>query len=586
MKTLDFARTYITFRETSPITGPFRDEMYPFLRKPMETADDILCKRMTIYKSSSSMGSVLGEIINTKRVLCDAGSQIMVCQSDDKADQWSKTRGKQWLRNIADIDRLISKDKYAITNSLWLFRHKWLSITGPGINNAQSDQCRYLQSDEGHLEAYGPGCLVEWEKRMGGRWDRQATHITTAADDGKEVDRFYYQGDQNEFHWRCINCYELIWPLWANDAKELYNGKEIFEELPSGEMIAVCPHCQSVYHDTARARYSLVKDGDYVRMNHSSARSERSYRWNVFAAHWVSWKEMNLEYKAAIESAKIGDLKPLEDWEKKRLCKSWKPTLPDFGEGKGKSDYKLDAIWSVSESLRVITADPQAGIADEGFHIHGLLTEWTRDGSSRRQRYSRLNSFMNLEVMQINGKVRPEHVMVDAGWDARTVFRECGRRQYYAFRGSDSPEFMHEPTRQNGGVTIPHMPYNQPVLESGIVGTGTIQKVRAGGRGCPPGWCWVITGANPMLYGYVNARITGSSGVYFGIPSDMDQCYVENMPAFIPIIESNTKTGQVKKLIWKLVRKSHYWDLEVMATVVACRAGFYPLAKSFPIETP
>jgi hypothetical protein len=72
--------------------------------------------------------------------------------------------------------------------------------------------------------------------------------------------------------------------------------------------------------------------------------------------------------------------------------------------------------------------------------------------------------------------------------------------------------------------------------------------------------------------------LNGTSGRYFGIASDMPEIYVKNMPAFMPVLEPDKKTGVAKKLIWKKVRADHYWDLETMALVVAIREGFFPLA--------
>lgn len=585
MTALEFARKYIRFNEVSPISGVFRDEFYPFLRKPLAATDDIRCKRLVVLKASSSMGSVFGEIVNTKRVLCDAGHQIMICQTDDKANEWSKKRGKKWLSAIPDIERLISTDAYAITNTLWTFRHKWLGISGPGINKAQSDQVRFLQTDEAHLDAYLPGALTEWEKRLGGGWSAQATHISTAADKGKEIDNFYYEGDQNECHWRCVKCSKLFWPLTGKDSRDYYNG-ELVLHLDGDVPFAICPHCQTGYQDNHSDRYDLVRDSDYVAMNPTAPTETQSFRWAVWFAHWIAWRGLAQEHKQAIASAKLGDLKPFEDWEKKRLCKSYVPTLPDFGDGKGKSDYKLGDIWAVSESLRVLTGDPQAGLADEGAHIHALVTEWDREGKSRRQHYRRVPNFPQFESVQRDCNVKPWHVMVDAGHDLRTVLRECGARGYNAFRGSDEPGIDHSPSDQNGMVELRGMPYSQAAAESGIVGSHDstkkqkrLSKLVLRGK-LPPGWAWVITGANPMLDGFVYALITGTSERYFGIASDMDQCYVENMPAFIPIIENDKKTGQLKKMVWKLVRKSHWHDLEKMAVVVAARFGFFPLAKT------
>lgn len=578
MNTLDFARKFIRFDKSSPITGRFDDAMYPFLRKPFEVADDIRVKRLIMFKASSALGTVAGQIINLKRIICDVGDQLMVCQTDDDASTWAKTRGKEWVRSNADAMRLLSRDKYAMTNDLWLFRHKFLGITGPGINAAQSVQVRYVQTDESHLEAYPPGRLIEFEKRMGGRWDRQATHITTAPDAGKEVDTFFLEGQQDEWNFRCPKCAELIWPLWGEDSKEKY-GLNIFDHTISGEVVLRCPYCLRSYLDTARSRYDLVRDGDYVAQNPSAPIETRSFRWSVFAAHWISWREMLIESRAAIAEAKLGNLKPLEDFTKKRLCKQWSAFLIDYGDGRGANDYKLGDAWECGESERFMGVDRQAGKADEGEHFWCLVAQYDREGNSRRLSYRKVQTWSQLDAIQSEFGVKSRNVYVDSGYENRSTFRECGKRCWFATRGTDETGFIH--TIQNGDRKVNFdMPYSQGELQSGIIGQKQPDKqIRHRRDRVPSGWAWQFAMANPTLYGYLSALIGGSSGRYFGVASDFPNEYREHMPAFIQVIEKD-KFGRDKKPIWKPVRQTHPWDCEVQCLLGAIRAGYYPLAKS------
>lgn len=594
MKTLDFARAQIRFDKSSPITGPFRDEFYPFLRAPFNAADSIECKRLVIFKASSCMGTVAGQIINLKRIVCDVGDQMIVCQTDDDAATWAKTRGKEWIRSNPDAMRLLSRDKYAMTNDLVLFRTKFLQITGPGISSAQSVQVRYCQTDESHLESYPDGRLIEFEKRMGGRWDRQGTHITTAPDEGREVATFYLAGQQDEWHFRCPKCAQLFWPLWGEDSRQKY-GADIFSM--SGDLTAcVCPYCFSAFADTARDRYALNRDGDYVAQNPTASPETRSFRWSVFAAHWISWREMLIESNSAMEAAKLGNLKPWEDYEKKRLCKIYVPRLPDFGDAKGNRDYRLGDVWQPGgETLRVLSCDPQAGKAGEPAHRHALVTEWDRQGNSRRICYRRIDTAAQLHEMAAEFGVREgkpgknSHTIIDSGHEPRRTFRECGQFGWYAFKGSDLQQF--HVTKQGIGadaINVTHpMPYSIPEPQSGIVGEALPKNARkiSAGR-LPEGWAYCLTSHNPELYGYLYALITGASGRYFGIASDMPECYAKNMPGFMPLIEPDKKTAMVKKIVWKKIREDHYWDLEVMSLVIAIRSGFFPLGKQSEIDTP
>jgi hypothetical protein len=589
MKTRDFASKYIRFDKTSPVTGPFRLPMYPFLSKPLDASDDIRIKRLVIYKASSCLGTVLGQIINAKRIALDVGDQIMVCQTDDDATKWTKTRGKEWLESIPIVVRLIKNDKYAQTNDLWLFRHKFLKISGPGITAAQSDQVRYVQTDESHLEAFPPGRLAEFEKRMGARWDRQATHITTAANEGKEIDQFYYQGSQEEWHWRCQSCSELILPLWTERAKVKYNGQQVFiwkdlqsETATLESIFAKCPHCGAEYHDTSRERFSLQRDADYVSMNPQAPVEFASFQWAAFAAaHWMPFHEFLSEHLLAMKSAKeMSDLKPHEDFVKKRECRSYRPELPDYGDAKGANDYAIGDKWEVEDTVTILSADYQAGKKAEGSHLWALVTQWDRQGNSRRLDFRRLDTWAQLRAMQLEFGVLDSNVFVDCGYDDRTVFYQCSLYRWYATKGSDLQQY-HTITvdPKLPRVTVP-MPYSQTERQNGNVGTRQPDRLKSSLRGSlPAGWCLSRTMGNPQLYGILYALQSGSAGRYFGIAKDMPKEYIEGFPAFMPVVEKNKRTN-LESIIWKKIKTvDHPWDCEVQALMGAMVAGYYPLKE-------
>ncbi len=232
--------------------------------------------------------------------------------------------------------------------------------------------------------------------------------------------------------------------------------------------------------------------------------------------------------------------------------------------------------------MKVITADFQAGKGSEGAHLWALATQWDRQGNSRRLAWRKVETFAQLETMQIEFSVESKNVYCDSGHENRLVFRECGKRKWYATRGSDAPEILHSIERNSKRIAFP-MPYSQTEPQSGVVGEKQPDKLKRVHHGkLPHGWAYCIVMANPTLYGYLSALIGGSSGRYFGVASDFPKDYIESMPAFIPII-SQDKQGR-DKVTWKKVRPDHAWDCEVQALVGAIRAGCFPLAKSIEAE--
>ena len=149
-----------------------------------------------------------------------------------------------------------------------------------------------------------------------------------------------------------------------------------------------------------------MRDGDYVAQNKTPVVGSMSFRWSVFAAHWISWSTAAIESERAMEAAKLGDLSILEDFHKKRLCKAWKPFLPNFGGNKGVNDYVMADKWETGEETRrFIGADFQAGSGSEGAHIHAICVEYDRAGNSRRIAYRRLDTFVQLHEMALTYNV-------------------------------------------------------------------------------------------------------------------------------------------------------------------------------------
>lgn len=604
MSTLSFAAESIVFEKLSLYTGKFQIENYNRLRAPLAANDDIRTKRLVMLAAAGCMKTVALQICIAHHIARVGGDCKFFAQTDVHGDTWSQDRGQPFILSIPECKRLLKQsitERGRVTKSKWYFRNTTFHISGPSKSNRQTDQLQCVWIDEAHLpDSYEDGALKEIEDRIqSAGWLGKAVYGTTSPDDGREIAKFFLAGPQNEYHWKCPHCAKLIWPLWREvtptqkHAVEVY-GKDVFlwDETPDKKPIvesirARCPHCDSIFHDTTQDRESLCGD-DYVAMNPNPQEGADSYRWNVFSVPELSWKSTLQKYAEAIEYALLGNLDVMENFVKKQLCGIWTPTMPSFGDAKGNRDYKLGDKWETGETLRVLSSDPQAGKAGEAPHRHALVTEWNRAGESRRICYRRIDSAAQLHEMALEFQVQEgkpgqnSHIIVDSGHEPRRTFRECGQFGWYAFKGSDLQQF--HTVKQGRGehvmnITTP-MPYSHPEPQSGIVGEAlpkNARKVRSGRL--PEGWAYCLTGSNPELYGYLYALITGTSGRYFGIASDMPECYVKNMPGFMPVLEPDKKTATVKKIVWKKIREDHYWDLEIMALVVAIRSGFFPLSK-------
>lgn len=581
MSPIEFAARKVVFRDSSPITGRFDISKYRMLEKPLMSLADIRIKRTVTYKASSALGTVFLQIALAYRLDQSIGNCYLVGSSKDDAAVWSKTRGKKWLSSIPSISETMSDDKHAVTNSLFLWPHQWLEIQGPGENAQQGRQCTYLFTDESHVKEYSEGALAALEERMGKRWNRHALHNTTAADAGKEVDRYYYMGGQNEFHLCCPKCHKLTWPLWEDDARKEYNGERVFHfESGSSEARFVCPWCGKVYSDSSRERYALHEGADYVTKNPDHLPENESFRWNCWAAWWMPWSDHLAKYREAIETAKMGNLGPHENWVKKRLCQSYVPEIPNLGEGQGASDYEIGSVWVVQEEkARFCSFDVQ----DEGgFHLWGQCDEFLRNGDSRRVDYKKLLSWDEARAFQQHHGAEDQNTYMDAGHRMREVFAKCAAWKWYALFSEDADEFPNlekDPSNPNGPQITIRRPYTKPLLEDSMSGkrnTDANKQLRIV-RGVPPGYCLSRRWSKPTIGGYLMALKSGNSR-YYGIGKGIDENYIPQLNSYTFAKVVDKKYGTTEVILKQVRAQDHSFATSSMCLVGALIRGFFPLA--------
>ncbi len=577
MNPLEWAHKKIVFDEATALIGKFDISKYRMLEKPLLALDNIKIKRMTVLKASSAGGTVFMQIAMCYWLDQRPGSIQCAMQSGDDATDWMKQRGRKWLNRIPSLKETLSADKYATTNTLWQWPHQFLLFTGPGENAQQAKQVTHLITDESHVDEFKEGALASFEERMSKRWNRMALHVSTSANAGKEIDRFYYMGGQNEFHFRCPKCTKLFWPLWDEESKTYYNGHRVFIYKDGDiEPFVACPHCDESYSDTSRDRYALHEGADYVRMNTGNLEENESFRWNCFAAHWMSWAGHLAKYRESIEAARMGQLEPHENWVKKRLCQSYVPRIPDLGEGCGSTDYKLDSIWITEHpQLRVGSFDVQDS---GGFHLWAQADEFNQVGDSRRLAYDRLSSWADARAFQQHYGIANRDTFCDAGHRMREVFAQCAVWEWYALFADDSTEFAHKVTdARTHEVTIIRKPYSQTQIEDPMSGKNGSNVIIRAGR-IPKGMCGSRHWSKFAFGSYLMALKAGN-GQYYGIASDINPEYSAQLNSYTFSIVLNKTTGVRTTILRQVKVDDHSFSTSSMNLVGATIGGYFPLSK-------
>lgn len=592
MNPLEYARKNVYLWQSSPVSGQWDDARYPFVRKPLMAVADIFCKVNVVLGPSQSFKTVLNELA-TAWILDVLGASVLsVAQSDDDAKEFALMKLMPFLDRIKTLTMRLKDNRSAKTINARIFPTHELIVSGPGENAQNSKSVPRLITDEAHLwNIRYPGALSALQGRMGERWDRQELHTTTAPDAGAEIDLLHASGNMGEWHQRCIHCNALFNPLWTEESRRTYNGHEVFRWIQSqsinetlNSIHVVCPHCDKPIEDNPRNRMEMDEGADYIDQNPNANIATRSWRWNAFAPRWKAYREFLEKYLKAIESAKLGNLKPYEDWVKKQEVRSWTGEYPMLGDSTRGRNYCLGQIEVCANDLRVCSADQQES---GGFHLWVQVDQFQKSGDSKRLFYGKVATYEDMRAIQERYGVANitrdgrEYVTtaIDCGQGIRQreIFGACERFKWLALKSGDEEEFAHIIQAASKRTETIYLPYSQTRMESAIVGTD-VKNVRHRG-GLPAGFCISRLWSKPILYGLLYALKNGDAGREYGIATDMPQEYISQLHSYIPQDDMNRATGTVRKVIWKKVAKDdHAFITSAQNLLLAIIAGYYPLS--------
>jgi hypothetical protein len=596
MDPISYSRRFIYFWQASPISGAFDETKYPLIIKPLMALDNMVCKVQTIYGPTQSLKSVLLQISIAYFLDITRKSVLAAAQTDDDAKEFSQIKLRPFLERIETLTSTVKKNRHAITDDHWLWPTHELIISGPGENAQQSKSVCYVCTDEAHrYNLEYPGAMAALNDRMGERWDRKALHVTTAAKAGTEVDILYHRGRQNEWHQRCIHCNLLFRPLWEDHSKEVYNGHKVFQWIDSqsenetlSSIKCYCPHCDLEIKDTPQNRAAMDEGADYIPANPDASPMFDSYRWNAFALRWKARPDLLAIYLSAIHSAKLGDLSKYTNWITKQEVRTDMDEFPMLGGSSVGRDYKKSDVEIVDENnVRTCSIDRQQGKDGKGFHLWALIEEWERNGNSRRVEYKELESWTAANEYREYYHAKPAHTGADYGnQTGRDVFGACALYRWFALKSGDEIEFPHRILNRDKSVSIVNYPFSETRMEDSMTGKAIDRKTRNRPGHVPAHCCLSMLWSKPVIYPILYALKNGESGRYYGVASDFNPVFVDQLHSYIPGLDIDKKTNVTRKQIWQKIKKDdHSFVCSAQGVVLAMRAGYFPMSLPEPQKT-
>lgn len=481
----------------------------------------------------------------------DPGPLQWTMAAADEAKTFSKTRLTPTLESVDSIREQMPKSRSGKMVCEINFPQSPLVITGANSpSKLQSKPIRWLILDE--VRNYPKGALKMALKRIRSWWNGCAMMISTGDEKGDPFDLEWEQGTQSEF---CVKM-QCCGALDSMQFKHL-KWDETEETRPAGEwkIDAVtktirfeCPHCKALMRDTYNIRRKAALEGDWIDHNPNAPADRWSGTWTALIVPWISWASIVEEFLAAKKALAQGVIEPLKTFVTETLGQSWSEEETAADELKEPINYDPLEKWE-KEAYRWMTVDVQRD------HFWFVIRSWSDTGESRLVAEGRLLTKEDVISTSYKFEIRPENVVVDAGYDndSNFVFEMCADNGWTAMRGDDRKSFLHYLEK---GFSV-HRPYSPETKWDPGMGKSTHGMVLA------RLYYWSNMTVKDVLH-----RLKTGKGAAWDVYTNVSSDHRKHMC-------SESKRKIKGKLMWATVgrRQNHLWDCECMQVVCAFISG-------------
>ena len=556
------------------------EESAPWCMRPLE--DRLLpnVKVQTVYKSTQSSGTILGEVVSAFTLDRRTGNMAINCQSDQDADKFAITRFMPRIKALPGVAAILPSGRHKMGNNYIFFPdNTFLVIQGPGENNAQSFTASTIWNDEPYL--YAPGRILEFSNRVGAVWNGKVINTSVGAKGpGTDLDSLYVEGTQEEWHHRCLNpaCGQLFVPTWWKTRydkflvqwdRSMEDGEKTNYARLAETVRLVCPFCGERHPDTRKVRKSLTAydRAGYIASNPGGNPEKPSYRWNKISPWGYSLSSLVEKFIKALASKRTGDYEPIRKFVMMDMAETYnRMDHESFGAEltRPTGDYSLSDVHS-EEFVR------QFPLAIGGFdkqdganqRIEGVIRRFGRmaDGSfgSRLVWTGTEDDEAKVAARAGTYGILPGMAGEDCAWRPDDVYAACLKHQWIALIGGTRENWAHGPSGIHKAPTT--RPYSPGERERGV---------------------WRVAWSNPRIKGILLNKRTkqgmkdehGKTEVeYWGLPSDAPNAYlvqINQRPIRLP-------DGSDK---WPENAQDHRHDCECMIEAIwqMYLDGMYPHA--------
>lgn len=589
---LDFMEDHYEILPPAPITGPFRIANSPYLAEPMYALSSQPAIREVTLQFAAQLGkNLVSEGLISWLILHNPGNVLFYGQTDDDAQRFAEDRVLHRARSLDALQPIWpdkgAAGKGAAKNNQVRLGHLTLEFLGINPSNARGKSAPWVICDEKHLKIWqGKGEMVKM--RCSAFWDHKILNISTAGEEGSEIDLDYLRGTQEDWHLGCPACQRLVRLLWSQEQQTIIwqappeefllmhpgEGRWNFREVRKRVRFQCpWPDCGCEERDNMPLRLEMNRLGGYVCDNPDASPDHRSFHASQIAAPWVSWEVMVEKWINAIEQMRQGDLSNLKTFVIERMGHTWLKRVSTSSAAHVTGDYMITDMvfyWEL-EKERFGTIDVQTR---GGRHYWLTIRAWAGGGPSRLVNAYRCESWEEVKKRLEENKVKPKRVGADSRFATEEVKEMCAKEGWH-YMVADATRTEYE-WKKPGTVAV-RRPYKRSSWHDTVIMDGG-KKVNRYAHGIVFSKEW----ARKVLAN----RIAGA-GTEWGLPSDVgnlvfrgtakiESSYMAQLNSWVEKEVEDKKSGE-KKLEWVMINTDdHLRACEEMQLVLAAISGFFP----------
>jgi phage terminase large subunit GpA len=563
------------------ITGPFRVHRSPWLGEIMYALCDPLIREVTSMLGAQGAKNLTAEGWISYLVLHNPGNILFYGQTDITAETFATSRALKRARNLDILKHVWPDTKGAKKNNQVHLAHMMLEFLGVGKSNVEGKSAPNVICDEKHLSQWaGMGKIVK--QRASAFWDHKILNISTAGDEGSEIDLDYNRGSMEDWHLGCPECKRLCKLVWSDETKLIQWQAPLKGEKPNIRELRksvrfVCPHegCGCEERQTTPLMMEMNALGGYVVGNPDAAQDHRSFHVSQIAYPWCNWEEKVEEWLGAVEQMRRGDVSGLRNFIIRVMGNTWENRHSNSNLAHATSDYEITdrdtspgVFWD-QERERFATVDVQMR---GGRHYWVCVRAWGAGGVSRLIMAYRCETWDEVEKRIEQHQIKPNRVGVDSRHETEEVKEQCAKMGwYFMIADMTRDEFI---WKRPGQATVVRPFQKRSWRDSRVNVPGQRQYA----EGVIFSKTWVRN---------VLSNLIGGQGAYWGLPSDVgnlvfrgtakiESSYLGQLTSWT-LKEVEVKSSGEKKMQWTQINTDdHLRACEEMQLVLAAVWNLFP----------